>query len=222
MRRNYQRHLPHQVPEGYPIFLTWNLKGAMPCEVIERLQCERDRLGREPERADESVQDRKIRHDKLVFAVADRHLDSTVNGPMHLSDPAAAKIVQDSIWFGVPERYKLYAWCVMANHAHVLLNPEWQLQAITQGIKGFTAHQINGLKQARGRVFWQDESYDHWARNEEEFLRIIAYIENNPVVAGLCQRPDDWLWSSARFRRTWAVGQPFQADDPKKPSGWKA
>jgi hypothetical protein len=25
-----RRHLPHRAPEGSPIFLTWNLKGAMP------------------------------------------------------------------------------------------------------------------------------------------------------------------------------------------------
>ncbi|OAI41588.1 hypothetical protein AYO40_02955 [Planctomycetaceae bacterium SCGC AG-212-D15] len=69
-----------------------------------------------------------------------------------------------------------------------------------QGIKGFTSHEINGLDQARGRVFWQDESYDHWVRDEEEMHRIIVYIENNPVAAGLCARPEDWPWSSARFR----------------------
>jgi len=36
-----------------------------------------------------------------------------------------------------------------------------------------------------GEPFWQKESYDHWVRNQAEFLRIKAYIENNPVKAGL-------------------------------------
>jgi type I restriction enzyme R subunit len=137
---------------------------------------------------------------------------------MHLADPAAAQIVVESIVFGVPERCALYAFVVMGNHAHVLLTPVWGLEKITQGIKGHTAYQINALQGQRGRVFWQDESYDHWVRDDEELLRIISYIENNPVVAGLCARPEDWPWSSARLRGKWLVGQPFQDDR----ADWKA
>ncbi len=207
--RSYERHLPHEIPAGFPIFLTWNLKGAMPREIIERLRRERERLEKQAARSGESARERKLREDKLVFAMGDRFLDRAESGPLHLKDPRAAKIVEDSILFGVKERYNLYAWCVMANHAHVLLMPIWDLQKVTQGIKGYTAHRINGLQEARGRVFWQDESYDHWARDDEEVLRIIAYIENNPAAANLCQRPEDWPRSSARFRQDWPAAQPY-------------
>ncbi len=100
----------------------------------------------------------------------------------------------------------------MANHVHVLLKPVADLSKVTQGIKGFTVREINSVQNSTGRTFWQDESYDHWVRDEEELLRIIAYIENNPVNAGLCQQPQQWLWSSSRYRNRWPVGQPFQAD----------
>jgi putative transposase len=209
MQRSYQRHLPHYVPEGFPIFLTWNLKGALPQEVVESLHQERQRLEREPPRKGEDEKRRKRRHDKILFAFADRYLDNTDKGPMHLANPAAAKILEDSFLFGVSERYDLLAWCVMANHAHIFLEPRWELERITQGIKGFTAHQINALQEQQGRVFWQDESYDHYARDEAEVLRIIQYIENNPVAANLCVRSEDWPWSSARFRSDWPPGQPF-------------
>jgi putative transposase len=212
MQRSYERHLPHQVPEGFPIFLTWNLKGALPQEVMETVRHEQNRLLQEPRRAAESERDRKVRHGKLVFALWDRYLDNTNKGPMHLKDPAAARVVEDSILFGVRERYDLFAWCVMANHVHVLLTPKWPLEDITQGVKGYTAYEINGLQKQRGRVFWQDESYDHWARDEEEVHRIIYYIENNPVAAGLCACPEEWLWSSVRRRAKWPVGQAFQPD----------
>ena len=106
----------------------------------------------------------------------------------------------------------------MSNHVHVLFTPRWELQDISQGIKGFTAHEINGLQKKRGRVFWQDESYDHWARDENELLRIIEYIENNPVVADLCTKPEDWPWSSARYRKTWPRGTAYQ----KSTSGFPA
>jgi hypothetical protein len=34
-------------------------------------------------------------------------------------------------------------------------------------------------------------------QNEREFERIVAYIENNPVTAGLDNRPEEFAWSSA-------------------------
>ncbi len=198
------------MPEGFPIFLTWNLKGAMPRTVLESLRNERLRLEQQSPRGGEPPAARKIREWKILFAMADRHLDRATDGPMHLSDLKAAEIVEQAILSGVGDRYDLFAWCVMSNHVHVLLTPRVELKTVTQAIKGNTAFQINGLHNQRGRVFWQDESYDHWARDEEEMFRIIHYIENNPVAASLCQRPEDWPHSSARFRKHWRPGDAYK------------
>jgi REP element-mobilizing transposase RayT len=210
----YQRHLPHQIPAGFPIFLNWNLKGSLPQRVVDRLEQERKRLQQEPHHQHESEPQRKLRHDKLLFAIRDRYLDTAGEGPMHLKDPRTARVVVESFVWGVPQRYELYAFVVMANHVHVLLRPKVALKVITQGIKGYTSHRINGIQDARGRVLWQDECYDHWARDEEEMHRIIEYIENNPVVAGLCQRPEDWPWSSAAWRKKlcWKPGELFRPE----------
>jgi REP element-mobilizing transposase RayT len=209
-KRNYARHLPHFVPEGAPIFLTWNLKGAMPQSAIETVRRKRQSLEKQPARPGETAADRRNRENKIVFGLADRFLDNAVDGPMHLRDPEAARIVEDTILLLAGQNYDLFAWCVMSNHVHVLLKPRGELEDVTQRIKGTTSFKINGLQDKRGRVFWQDESYDHWVRDEAEMFRIIEYIENNPVAAGLCQRPEDWPWSSARFRKDWVAGQAYQ------------
>ncbi len=211
-KRTYHRHLPHQVPEGFPIFLTWTLKGAIPRQVVQRLHTERDRLQSEPKRLKESSTDRKIRHSKLVFSMSDQYLAQCESGPKHLKDSQTAAIVENSILFGAQTRYDLFAFVVMSNHVHVLLTPHWPLEKITQGIKGFTAKQINKMHNAQNRIFWQSESYDHWPRDDDEFYRIIDYIERNPVDAGLCVEPKDWSWSSASKRKNWSLGQAFQAD----------
>ena len=210
MNREYRRHLPHQVPADTPIFLTWNLKGALPADVRQRLQDERRRLAAEPPRPGESVADRALRIGKIVFGRCDTYLDTATAGPLHLQDPVAAKVVEDAIRFETTVRHLLYAWCIMANHVHVLLKPLWDLCRITQSIKGFTARRINEHRQTAGTVFWQDESYDHWVRGDEEMHRIIRYIEQNPVTAGLCATPEQWPWSSARFRQNWHAGQAFE------------
>jgi len=246
IRSYYERHLPHQVPEGFPIFLTWNLKGSLPSRVLEELELEQTRLQHEPKRIDETDSERKVRHGKILFAKRDQSLDAacgdlyvslsrltgqpigdsgtagklvrleslTYEGrPMWLADPRAAGEVVKSILWGVPERYELFAYAVLGNHVHVLLKPLVILEVITQGIKGFSAFQINRLQQAKGRTVWQDESYDHWTRDERELFRIIDYIENNPVAARLCRQPDEWVWSSAFCRKKagWTVGEPFPA-----------
>ena len=82
------------------------------------------------------------------------------------------------------------------------------LSGIMHSLKSYTAHRANKILGRQG-AFWQHESYDHWARDGDEMLRIIKYIENNPVAAQLCQRPEDWPWSSARFRKDWPAGEPF-------------
>jgi putative transposase len=175
------------------------------------LRRERRRLEDQAPRPGETAADRRIREDKRLFLAADRFLDRADNGedPMHLKDPRAAKIVEDAILFGACGRYDLFAWCVMSNHVHALLTPLWELSRVTRGIKGYTAHRINELQDARGRVFWQDESYDHWSGDEAEMSRIIDDIENNPVAARLCRRPEEWPWSSARLRNDWARGEAY-------------
>src|SRR5207245_8898543 len=50
-----------------------------------------------------------------------------------------------------------------------------------------------------GEAFWQDESFDHRVRDEVELERIVRYVENNPVSAGLAVNPRAWPWSSARL-----------------------
>lgn len=213
-RPAYRRHLPHWIPTGKAIFLTWNLKGSLPKQAREALQSERRRLENEPSKKGEPQTARHLRHQRILFGLTDRYLDGAAEGPMHLSDGRAAKIVVDSIVFGVPRRYDLFAFVVMPNHAHVLLLPRVPLEKITQGIKGFTSRAINLLQGQGGRALWLDESFDHWVRDEEEFLRVIRYIECNPVKAGLCSAPQQWAWSSAswRLRCSWATGDAFRTE----------
>jgi len=65
-------------------------------------------------------------------------------------------------------------------------------------LKGFTATQANRVLRRKGE-FWGHESYDHFVRNENELGRIIRYVLNNPVKAGLAARWQDWPWSYSRY-----------------------
>lgn len=65
---------------------------------------------------------------------------------------------------------------------------------ILQSLKRHTATDCNRLLRRSG-AFWQDESYDHVVRDEEELERTIWYVLNNPVNAGLAKEWKDWRWS---------------------------
>ena len=69
----------------------------------------------------------------------------------------------------------------------------YPLSKIMHAIKGSTARYANQLLGRQG-AFWQHESYDHVVRDPEEFRRIVHYIMENPVRAGL---PPRWVYCRA-------------------------
>ncbi len=68
------------------------------------------------------------------------------------------------------------------------------LHKIMQSLKRPTARQANLLLGREG-AFWQDESYDHVIRDNDEYIRIINYVLENPVKAGLASKWDEWQWN---------------------------
>jgi hypothetical protein len=44
--------------------------------------------------------------------------------------------------------------------------------------------------------FWQKRYYDSNIRDHEQFVGKLRYIHRDPVKAGLCERGEDWEWSS--------------------------
>jgi REP element-mobilizing transposase RayT len=129
----------------------------------------------------------------------DRELAKAATDPRWLLDERVAQCVSKALLYGEKELhlYELRAWALMANHVHILIYPEATLSKITKSIKNFSARQANFILGLTGQPFWQDESYDHWVRGPEELEKVVRYIEENPVAAGLVERVEDWRWSSA-------------------------
>jgi putative transposase len=173
----YQRNLLHWHPEGSAIFLTWRLHGSFD-KFRSRLSSQ------DPDKE---------------FAEMDRALDAAKFGPTWLKIPEVANLVEDAFYFGASQLklYSLIAYCIMPNHVHMVVFTKVSLGRITKSLKGFTARRANEFLGRTGENFWQDESYDHWARSDKELQKIIAYVERNPVRAGLAASIEQWAWSSA-------------------------
>jgi REP-associated tyrosine transposase len=177
---NSRRRLPHIYPRRRWLFVTWSLHGSLPVSQYP------------PPHHVSAGQ---------AFVWIDRYLDCTRNGPVFLRQEPVAALVADAIVRGIVlGHYQLGAFVVMANHVHVLLLPLVPPSRLLKSLKGYTAREANRLLGRTGQPFWQRESYDHWVRNGDEWRRIAAYIENNPVKAGVEGRADDYRWSSANER----------------------
>jgi len=96
--------------------------------------------------------------------------------------------------------YDLAAYAVLFNHVYLLLLPKIAPSRLLQSLKGVVAREANRILGRTGESFWQAESYDHWVRDENEWKRIVDYIEENPVKAGLVQRAENYRWSSSSRR----------------------
>jgi REP element-mobilizing transposase RayT len=180
-------YLPHYDGGEIPQFITFRLADSLPQELLDKW---REELGNDDCDSDAALRKR-----------IELYLDQGC-GECHLRDPRVAEMVQNSLLFFDGDRYRLSAWVVMPNHAHMLLTPcaNQELSAILHSLKSYTANEANKLIGRTGQ-FWQPESFDRWIRDPDHFAKVIAYIENNPVKARLCKRPEDWPFSSAWFRK---------------------
>ncbi len=153
-------------------------------------------------RTSENKDDDLERLGKLDFAKRDKLFDSYTGGNHYLKSDSLAQIVADTLHYWDNKCLELYSYCIMSNHVHVVfrlfgegeIDKPRYLQEVMHSIKLFSASQCNKLLGETG-AFWQHESYDRLVRNSAELKRIMIYIANNPVKAGLCSEMKDWKWS---------------------------
>jgi REP element-mobilizing transposase RayT len=119
-------------------------------------------------------------------------------GRRELVDARIANLVETALLSFDGERYHLFAWCVMLNHVHVLMQtrPGYGLNRVLHSWKSYTAKYANRLLDREG-PFWAPEYFDRFMRNESHLADTAVYIEANPVKAGLCENVPDWRFSSA-------------------------
>ena len=176
------KNLPHFDSPGTTQFITWRLADSMP--VSRRHEWE----------AFLQLEDESAKRKQIELYI-DRGL-----GACHLRDHRVAEIVQECLWRSDGVKYRLFAWVLMPNHVHVLVELwEVPMGKLMQEWKGYTAKQANKLLGTRG-AFWADDYFDRYIRDETHFRRVRRYIKVNPVRANLVKAPEDWVWCSARYR----------------------
>jgi putative transposase len=118
------------------------------------------------------------------------------------------------------ERHALHLWAyvLMPEHVHLVVwptQPDYSISAILTTLKqsvatralAYVRHSAPGFlrrmedRQPNGSIshrFWQrGGGFDRNLVEPSALLTTIEYVHANPVRRGLCERPIEWLWSSA-------------------------
>lgn len=92
--------------------------------------------------------------------------------------------------------YKLYAYCLMGNHLHLIIKVEKEpLDQIFKRICGRYVYWYNAKYCRVGHLF-QDRFKSEPIEDERYFLSVLRYIHQNPVKAGLVKTLEDYPYSS--------------------------
>jgi len=193
----YYRNLPHFQPLESVFFITIRLAGSLlPVAIIEMLKEEQEIALKQRDQQKEEIVNQKKRY----FVRFDDFLDNPQNGPYWLKQVEIADVVTEALHFRDKLDYKLVVYCLMSNHVHFVIDTrdtnetEKPLFRILQSFKRYTARKANVLLNRTG-AFWHPESYDHIVLDNGELRRIIWYILQNPVKAGLSENWQGWPYS---------------------------
>ena len=92
--------------------------------------------------------------------------------------------------------YLLHEFVVMPDHIHVLLTPKTSLEKVVQFIKG--GFSFRAKKELGSNLeIWQEGFSDHRIRDAADYLDHVSYIGENPVRKHLCERAEEYRYSSA-------------------------
>jgi len=94
--------------------------------------------------------------------------------------------------------WNLHAYCLMGNHFHLVLDtPGANIAAGMRDLKSSYATWFNDGRPRTGALF-ERRYFDELLDVEAHLFETTRYVVLNPVRAGLCRRPEDWVWSSYR------------------------
>ena len=136
------------------------------------------------------------------------------------SDPSARIFLESLDAARRRHPFDIWAYVVMPDHVHLLIWPrqeDYSISKILFSIKRPVSYRARKAGFCREARFWQPGGgYDRNLWKVHTIYKEIDYMHANPVRKGLCERPEEWTYSSAAY---WA-GQrhvPLKIDESLPP-----
>ena len=190
--------------------MTYRLAFSLPQKVLQQRQQKlREFQQRCKQLSQRQQRELALDYAKILFAQEDQFLAKYQQNPQWLQHDAIASLVLEALHFHHAKQYDLICALVMPNHVHIVIKPllykpetPYSLARIMKDHKSYTAQKANQILRQSGQ-FWWHENYDHWVRDGEELKRIIHYILQNPVKAGIVGDYREWThyWVDEEYLR---------------------
>ena len=92
--------------------------------------------------------------------------------------------------------YKIFAYCLMSNHVHLILKVEKEdIDLVIKRIASSYVYWYNWKYKRNGHLF-QDRFKSEPVEDDSYFLTVLRYIHQNPLKAGVCKSIDGYNFSS--------------------------
>ncbi len=206
--------LPHCDFSGLVQFVTFRLADSMPAsrrgewEHLLKIEDQRERRTKLEEYLDRGVGEcwlsdpciAKLAEQALLFFRGQRYellawciMPNHVHALVHMWQTPLGKLVQS---------WKRHIATKSESHLAERRSPS---RRVSDAIIASNATSTNRVtaparRAALQSLRWEREYWDTFMRDEEQERIAVNYIENNPVKAKLCPVPEEWSFSSARFR----------------------
>ncbi len=192
-KRFWRNRLPHWEVIGASFFITFRCEGSLPSEAVRKLsELSQSVLSVEAESDSFAVLQRQM------FATAEKFLDSGFGFSPFSDGRLADEFVALMKDWAVESDWALLAFCVMPNHVHILARKKsdqsLDLKSFVARLKGKSSRRLNELLNRTG-PFWHSDWFDRWMRTREEEKRVISYIMNNPLKAGIVRGGEVYRFS---------------------------
>ena len=110
---------------------------------------------------------------------------------------------KDSDGKAMPACCVIYAYCLMPNHIHLLIQEKEERISDTIKSVGIAYAQYYNNKYDHSGHLFQDRFRSEPVNDWEYFVTLLRYIHQNPVAGGIVNRVKDYKWSSwGEFERT--------------------
>lgn len=102
---------------------------------------------------------------------------------------------------GITMGYRIYGYVLMDNHYHIIIQTlDKKLQEIMHQINNKYSKYFNSKYKRVGHVF-QGRYKAVLVQDERYLLKLLRYVHQNPVRAGICKSVEDYKWSSDIYYR---------------------
>lgn len=119
---------------------------------------------------------------------------------------------------------KILAFCLMPTHWHLILMPRWgeELSKFMRWVANTHVRRWHSEHRSAGGGHIYQSRYKWFPiQPDEHLLDVIAYVESNPLRAGLVSKARLWAWSSAFWRGATGAARILSPSPTPIPRDWK-